>query len=336
MSFKKKKEYIGNINQLFSVKKYQFIDGKQDSVKAIDINNGAGIDMTILLDKCMDFAQLKFKSKNLNFITPTGIVSPQFYDDTNADWLKSWTAGFLTTCGLSNIGSACIDQGEKFGIHGRLSNTPAENISISVIEEDEIPVLKVTGTMKQAVMFGENLTLKRTVTCRYGVNEIEIEDDVYNDGYKTQPIMLLYHFNIGYPLLSENARLFIPSKKVSGRDEHAQEHIKQWNEITPPVKDFQEMCFYHDIEGNADGMKIVGIDNEKEELSVRIHYNGKLLDHFVQWKMLGKGEYVMGLEPCNATIDGRSNARENKSLKEINPNEHIVYKFKIVVSDKIL
>ncbi len=336
MNFKEKKEYTGNINQLFSVKKYKFIDGKQNDVKAIDISNGTGIDLTILLDKCMDFAQIKFKGKNLNFITPTGIVSPYFYDDTNEDWLKTWTAGFLTTCGLSNIGSDCIDQGKKFGIHGRLSNTPAENINISMVEEDDIPVLKISGTMKQSVMFGENLTLKRTIICRYGINEIEFEDDVYNDGYKSQPIMLLYHFNMGYPLLSEDAKLCIPSKKISGRNDHAQKHIQHWKEITPPAEKFDEMCYYHDIEENENGISTVGIDNEKEKLSVRIHYDRKLLDHFVQWKMLGKGEYVMGLEPCNATIDGRSNSRENKSLKEIKPSEHIIYKFKIIVSDKTL
>ncbi|WP_274595949.1 DUF4432 family protein [Robinsoniella peoriensis] len=38
------------------------------------------------------------------------------------------------------------------------------------------------------------------------------------------------------------------------------------------------------------------------------------LDHFVQWKMMGAGDYVMGLEPANATIDGIADAIENGSV----------------------
>lgn len=49
--------------------------------------------------------------------------------------------------------------------------------------------------------------------------------------------------------------------------------------------------------------------------------------------MFGKGEYVSGLEPCSSTIDGRANARFNKTLKFIEPKQTIFNNFCITISD---
>ena len=76
-------------------------------------------------------------------------------------------------------------------------------------------------------------------------------------------------------------------------------------------------------------MATVGLRNAQQHLGVEITYDKKVLDHFVQWKMLGKGEYAIGLEPCNATIDGRADARENGSLKYLAPGEEVVCRFRV-------
>lgn len=329
----KKRQYVGNIEQLFGVRQYSFDDGRSRGVKAVEIQNGSGLDITILLDKCMDIYQMRYKGKNLNFITPTGIVAPQYYDTANVQWFRTWEAGFLTTCGLSNIGIPNTDGGEELGLHGRIHNTPAENVKLDFKETDDNITVDVCGTMRQAVMFGENLLLERKIHCEYETDAIEIEDCIYNVGYSVQPLMLLYHFNMGYPLLSEQAKYVIPSKKICGRDAYAEANIKNWRQIYPPTEKFREMCYYHELEGNSSNVKTVGIDNDSEKLFLRITYDGNILDKFIQWKMFGKGEYVSGLEPCNSTIDGRSNARINNCLKVLRPGEICNCKFKISVSD---
>jgi hypothetical protein len=277
----------------------------------------------------MDFHQIKFKGKNLNYITPAGVVSPYFYDDTESDWLKTWNAGFLTTCGFENIGRDCQDGDEKLGIHGRLANSPAQHVNISVELKESGPTVSITGEIVQGRMFGENLVLKRTIEMTYGKNTLSFKDEVYNAGYEERPMMLLYHFNMGYPLLSEKAKLEIPSRKVIGRTAHAEQHLQTWSEITPPQTNYEERCYYHDIIADSNGMASVGINNSEENIGLRIHYDTKMLDHFVQWKMLGKGFYAMGLEPCNATIDGRLDAKQNGTLKTILPQEIKTFEFQI-------
>lgn len=325
--------YIGNIEQLFNVKRYTFAEGYSKGVEAVDIQNGSGLDATILLDKCMDIYQLKYKGKNLNFITPTGIVSPLFYNALGTEWIKTWEAGFLTTCGLSNIGAPCKDNGQDYGLHGRIHNTPSEKIKIDLVETDDMISCIVEGTIPQATMFGENLVLQRKIISRYKINELCIEDKIVNKGFKREPLLLLYHFNIGYPLLSEKARYSIPSVKVLARDEYAHKYINEWNKIESPQNDFQEMCYYHELKPNIDNSYTVGIDNDAEKLFLRIRYSSDILDKFVQWKMFGTGEYVSGLEPCNTTIDGRDDARKKDLLKWLEPGQSVTCKFCIAVSD---
>ncbi len=43
-------------------------------------------------------------------------------------FLKSFTAGFLTTCGLEGAGAPSVDEGEAVPMHGTISNTPAERV----------------------------------------------------------------------------------------------------------------------------------------------------------------------------------------------------------------
>lgn len=332
MSYSKEKAYIGNLAQIFAVKEYKLCGGRADGVRAIDISNGAGLDITLLPDRCMDLYQIRFQGKNLNFITPNGIVHPNNYQPDGDGWLRAYAAGFLTTCGLSNIGIPGEDDYGKTVMHGRIANTPAADVCIKTEVMDDVPTVTVTGTMHEAVLFGTNLTLTRTIVCRQGSNEVEVTDRVHNAGYHRVPHMILYHFNMGYPLLSETARIVIPHHSMTPRTDHAAAHASDWAVVVPPQDDFSEMCYYHDVVADETGMAEVGIDNPANGLSMRIAFDKSTLTHFVQWRMLGKGEYVTGLEPCNATIDGRDDALKNGSLKFLEPDQTVEYCLKIKVN----
>ena len=62
-----------------------------------------------------------------------------------------------------------------------------------------------------------------------------------------------------------------------------------------------------------------------------MNYNKTALPYFVEWKMMGKTDYVLGLEPANCTPDGRDVLRKNGTLQFINPNEqkttNVTFKF---------
>ena len=106
--------YIGHESQLRGVEEHHLVGGKGDGMRLYEIHNGTGLDMTISPDRNGDITRLRYKGINLSYFSPCGYVAPAYYDKVGSNWLQSFTAGFLTTCGLQAVGSPCEDEGELF------------------------------------------------------------------------------------------------------------------------------------------------------------------------------------------------------------------------------
>ena len=59
--------------------------------------------------------------------------------------------------------------------------------------------------------------------------------------------MILYHCNIGYPVLSPDSEIFIPALETKARNVHAQEGIDSWMKVQEADADYEEMCYYHKL-----------------------------------------------------------------------------------------
>ena len=317
--------YIGDYSQLFGIKEYRLTQGKAQGVKAFDINNGAGLEFTVLADRCLDIGRLAFKGVNCSYLSKTGIVSPKYYAGSDVSFFNGFYGGFLTTCGLRNVGSSNQDNGEFFGIHGRISNTPGEEICASTNWDGDNPTMTITGQMREARFFGENLLLKRKISCVYGENRIRIHDCVENRGFKSERLMLLYHFNLGYPLLDENATFLSPSKEVIPRDAEATKGLPSWQQMQPPTRDYVEQVFYHVLKTDETGNTAVALVNHRLDLGVAFRFNTKQLFNLAQWKQMGEGEYVLGIEPCNCFVGGRLDPRNQDIMEYIEPGESKVF-----------
>ena len=57
---------------------------------------------------------------------------------------------------------------------------------------------------------------------------------------------------------------------------------------------------------------------------VALSYNGTCPE-LVQWKLPGRGEYVMGLEPANCLVEGRAKERDWGTLQVMEPGETRTY-----------
>lgn len=314
-------KYVGDFTQIFGTKEYTLSGGRAQGVRAVDVNNGAGLEFTVLPDRCLDIAWLSYKGINLSYISNTGIVAPQYYNEAGINFLRSFYAGFLTTCGLMNVGAPCMENGEAFGLHGRISNTPAENVSSGIEWEDGQPVIKMKGIMREARLFGENVVLDREITCKVGENIIIIEDEIENYGFRKEPLLLLYHFNLGYPLLDEDAIFIAPTREIKARDEEACKGTENCKVFQKPTPGYKEQVFYHDVKTDEEGNTCVALINEKRGLGVAIRFNKDQLFNLTQWKMMGEGEYVLGIEPCNCFGSGRVDSKANNLLEYLEPGE---------------
>ncbi len=327
------KPYIGSMQQLAGIRTSVLDDGKARGLRVADIDNGSGLTFTALLDRGMDIGKASYKGTPLAYMSPVGYSHPAHFEEDGVRWLRNFSGGLMTGCGLRNVGIP--DDGIKdasdgpMGLHGRLSNTPAENISVSEEWVDGKYKLAVSGIVRETCFFRENLELKRTISTAMGDNTITLTDRVTNRGVKPSPLMLLYHINLGFPLLSETATLSAKVNQTTPRDENAAQDIENWATCQKPTAGLPERCFFHDIEPDIDGMARITLSNPQVGLAFEIAYRKKELPCLTQWKMMGEQEYVMGLEPANCLPNGQTQERKNGTIRTIEPDETIEHSVEI-------
>lgn len=314
--------YIGHDSQTGGIEEHRLIGGKGDGMRLIEVNNGKGLGLTITPDRAGDISRLWFKGINMSYLSPCGYVAPAYYESTGSNWLKSFTAGYLTTCGLSAVGSPCVDEEEELPLHGTIANQPAEYTYWDETEEE----LRIHVLVKDEVIFGRKLRLNREIKVSKTENVFYICDTIENTGDKTEPLEILYHMNMGYPLLDEDSIVTIHAAEVRARDAHAEADIANWMRMEKPQAGYQERCYYHRF---ADENGKASIFQPKLGIGLEIRFDAKELDGFVEWKMMGVRDYVLGLECGNCYPDGRNVMRKTGMLKFLKPGAKKSYQIKV-------
>lgn len=294
---------MGNISQLAGAQRMVLTEGKGKDLSLIRVRNGRGLDMTVMPDRALDIFDVSYRANPLAWISGTGLVNGNRYDDREAGWLKTFGGGFLVSCGMRNVGTPCTIGEEHFGLHGRISTIPAENVSLHSFWKDDEYYTQISGEIRESRVFGENMVCYRTLTVGSDNDSIRIDDRIVNEGFKPDYLALLYHFNLGSPLLGENSELQMDTDKtvVRGSDAGA----KSWNKFAAPRSGYEEVVYLHHPHSDQNGSASCVFLNREAGLKVRMKWNASALPCLTQWKMLGQGEYVCGIEPGNCFPLGR-------------------------------
>jgi hypothetical protein len=301
-------------------------DGLERGNRILEIWTGSGLSFQIQAERAMDIAACRYRDVALSWLSPVREAHPSYYEPTGLGWLRTFGGGLLATCGLDQFGAPSQDGDDALGLHGRVSNTPARNVSCRSYWQADDYILEVSGEVRQARLFAENLVLRRTVSTSLGSRSIRISDVVTNEGFTPHPHMILYHFNIGFPMLSEEAQLIVKTDLSEPRDDDARGGFAAWPRFEAPTPGYSEQVFHHLPSADENGMCHVELANPALGMCLRWSYAASALPHLFQWKMMGEGAYVLGVEPANCGgIFGRSAAREGRDLPVLEAGESASY-----------
>jgi hypothetical protein len=189
------------------------------------------------------------------------------------------------------------------------------------------------GIVEEARIFGNKLRLEREIRTILGQNSLRISDTVTNYGFTPSPYTILYHMNLGYPLLDEDAELVIDPEITLPRDETAAAGIHEFKQFIKPQAGFQEQVFNHKMKAGLDGKTMLTLKNQKIGLALIIKFDTVTLPYLIQWKMMGQGEYVLGLEPSNVLLKNRKELREENILPLLQPDESITNDIEVIVEE---
>lgn len=299
----------------------QFIEFRLSTLpngqRIVEAHNSSGLSFTVLPDRGLDIWSAWHNGRSLTWISPG---SPHAAD-YGASWLRQFNGGLLTTCGLLHVGPPETDPltGTTHDLHGHYSRLSAQELAISGGWQPEGYVLELRGVMQESVLFGVQTRLTRTLRLILGQPMIEIVDLVENRHDTPVPLMLLYHFNPGYPLVRQGARLLTPTAAVYPRDAAARAGLERWSDYDAGQAGYQEQVFFHHVRADAAYHSMAALLND--EFGLLLEWDVRSAPYLTQWKNTRRGIYVCGIEPGNCIPEGQQAARDRNRLVLLQPGE---------------
>ena len=296
---------ISNFQQVASIRRYTLTEGRGKGLDVLDCDNGK-IRFLLNVSKACDIMQLYHEGQNMSFVSKNGFTKREI------PFLRRFEGGMLYTCGLDSVGGR-----EGYELHGTLHNIPAEIIRAECNENG----ITVEAIIRDTALFGKNLVLKRKIFTAIGGDSVTLEDTLVNEGYKTEEYCLLYHINVGYPMLDNGAKVIADVESYTPRTAWAKQNETTMYAMNDAVPNQEETCYFLKLSKPE-----IALVNEKIGKKFTVSYSGDTLTHFVEWKSMASGDYALGLEPCTTDLDDRF------EYSVIKPNENI--KFNVVISVK--
>lgn len=287
---------ISNFQQVASLRRYTLTSGKEKGLEVIDCDNG-NIRFLLNVNKGLDMMQLYHKGQNVSFLSKNGFTGREI------PFLNRFEGGMIYTCGLDSVGGR-----DGFELHGTYHNTPAEVVCAECGEDGIV----VEAVIASTALFGQNLVMRRRIASAIGSDSVEIRDTLTNLGYKDDRYCILYHTNIGYPMLDEGVTVELDAKECRPRTPWSAKQIDTHLRVEQPVDENEETCYFMTL--NKPQVRVV---NRKLGKAFSLAYSQDTLPCFVEWKSMVSGDYALGLEPCSTELDDAFTYRTIKKQESI-------------------
>lgn len=273
---------ISNFKQIASIQRYTVTEGREKGLDIIDCNNGK-LRFMLNVTKALDVMQLWHEGQNMSFVSKNAFTARE------NDFLNRFEGGMIYTCGLDNMGRR-----DGYILHGTHHNQNAQIVRSECTEEGII----VEAVVRETALFGQNLVFRRKVFTAINSGSVSIEDTIENAGFTDADYGILYHINLGYPMLDKDTKIVADCEDISARTEFATANIDSAFSMTDSVVGQDEMCYYLTLKKPE-----ISLVNEKLGKTFTVSYSKETLPYFLEWKSMASGDYALGLEPTTSILD---------------------------------
>lgn len=320
-------------------------NGTERGVRAIELRSAAGLEIDILIDRALDLGNARFKGVPFGWRSGNGYRHPGLHENNDEDglsWLRA-IDGLLVSAGLDHtLFGVEVDASEyayppresvKHGLHGRLTAIPGHLLEAREVWTNDTCVLRVSGEVVQATMFGEHLKLTRTIEIDLDGTEIRLHDRVENLGFERTPHMYLYHLNFGWPLVDVGTEFVAPIRRHTWQSDSVAEQDIPYRVMPEPLRSAQEQVFEHELVTDDEGNHRVALITSDGQRGIELSWDAQTMPYFFEWQNLRDGQYAVGLEPSSHRVGGEAAARADGSMTWLEHGEDRHYRTTIRVLD---
>jgi hypothetical protein len=336
---------VGRLNQVGGVELLTLNEGRERGVRVLEFVTGSGLSFRSLVDRAMDIGFASYQGSSLSWLCNPGFPGPWYFEPEPLGMLRTFGGGLIFTGGLDHIFLPAEDSAEQYGypirpresypLHGRLSSVPARLASYGNRWEGDECHLFAEGEIHQVSAYGESLLLRRRISSALGANDFQLRDEVENIGFHRTPHMLLYHINPGFPVLDEGSELLFDGEAIP---------IYKTADAVPPSpfhgprSGFVEQAYQLVPRPDPGGKVTIILANrafgEGRGLGIYVRYDCTQLPYCILWRMLGEGDYAIGIEPCTNPAKPRAEQRAAGQISFLEQGERRVYDLAVGVLPK--
>jgi hypothetical protein len=303
----------------------RFVGGVSDGVEVIEVDSGS-VRALILPTRGMSIWQLHAGGVRFGWDSPVaGPVHPSLvpiFDPSGIGWLEGFDE-LVVRCGLESNGAPEHDASGHliYPLHGRIGNLPAQSLSIEYNEASG--QVEVIGEVLESRLFIKRLRLRSRIRFHAGSANVELLDDVTNDLAKPATMQLLYHINVGSPVLGPGAKLEAAIDQLAPKDSLAAGEIETWNEYGGPQDGYTERVYFARLRADDANLTTTMLRSADGDRGLGVTYNTSGLPRFVVWKNTAAESdgYVTGIEPATNYPNERSYESDQGRLVEIEPGQ---------------
>ena len=315
-------KHLGNMEQVAGIRESVLSHGRSKGVQLATFYNAAGLEFSVVPDRCMDLYDFRYKGVNFAFLSKNGLTPPLTPVSDAGLFTRHWQGGMMVTCGLDNVGLGCLN----CPTHGSITDTPASQFGVESRWEGDEYILRASGTVQDALLYGRHLTLHRTLETGLYRKSVSLRDVITNHDCAPQPYQLLYHFNFGYPLLQAGTRAAFTHAQVQPITELSSGH----RSMLPPEDGRGEELYLHtDLPEQACGV----LYHEDRGLGAYVRWDTTHLPQMFQWKLMKSHDYVAAFEPCNNGGQNREQALASGTIATIHAYSSIEIHLELGVLD---
>jgi galactose mutarotase-like enzyme len=245
------------------------------------------------------------------------------FDPSGLGWLEGFNE-LLCRCGLESNGAPDFDDAGRLlqPLHGRIANLPAHRVELEV--DEDAGRLTLRGVVEETRFHFQSLRLTSSISTMLGSSEFAWTDEVENIGGRDSTLQMLYHFNIGQPLLRPGARISAPIATVAPWTQvAAREGVERWNIMPQPRPGSAEQGYLLDLLADDAGDTRVLVSSLTDNEAISLRFNKRTLPYFTVWRNTPAeiDGYVLGLEPATNIPNPRSFEKRHGRVVSLKPGE---------------
>lgn len=294
----------------WSVRKIRLHGGKQEGVDLLTLDNGV-MKIVLVPTRGMGIWSVTAGDIRLGWDSPVReVVHPSMVNLTARGGL-GWLDGFgefLCRCGLENNGHPGPDvivdntgapSTVELTLHGRQAYLPAQEVELVVSREPPYEI-RIHAKVEERMMHGPKLVLSTDLVTAVDSNRFRIVDVVTNESAQPSEFQLLYHANVGSPLLEDGSHFYSSLERVVPFNDRAAEvNIGDFADYSGPTQGYAEQVYCLHPHASDDGKTTVLLADKARRQGLSIEFSTKELPYLTLWKNTAARQdgYVTGIEP---------------------------------------